>query len=609
MSYFKLVFKTAIREPIIWVATALLAVLLSVCSVIPYYLFGSDLLRQTVNVNYKTLSESMANGSYEDAPAQILKDVELRLQYLSSAANATISSDFYAALSQLYSLDEEASSAGSLVGSTYNEAVAAKKYAETMSMAGELPEYDSSIQLPAILLVSLAPSTMPQFVLSVPAIAIVFVISKITSRKKLLGSDAIPADRAILSRSAAGIAICFMSLPLSFMPTLFIAFFKNGLGDSTYPMVFLKGGSVVETTAGEAALWTIVLIAVMWLFLSVVGICITCLSRNTLVGVLGVPILALIPSAPSYYSASSPFGSLLMYVPLSYFCPWVIAGSFGSFPYVDITPAYALDAWMGCLILGIWTSSALVLSTLLAFMRQHIYARKVKPTVSRGIILNAATVAYGRNMLLFNASLRVDKGEVIGLIAPNGSGKTTLLTILSGRTKHMRKGTLRINGLAPTDEVAYAHSVYYAPSDASLLYPFMSARFHIQAIQILYGQSSNSCDLAGEVGMIEFLDKPVRALSQGMVRQLSLAMAIASKAPYVLLDEPINALDPNKSELAGNCIQKMAKRGVGVIVSSHQPEEMDRICTRFAFLTNKTLKSIEAGNTQTCRELFHTYFG
>ena len=311
MSYFKLVLKVAIREPIVWIGTAFLAGILSICLIIPYPLFGPDLLRQTMNMNYKVLSESMTNGAYDGAPAQIVEEAELRLQYLRTMLNANTSSEFYTSLARLYALDEEASSSGSLIGSTQNEMSAAKKYAEVMSEVGELPEYDSSIQLPAVFLASVAPSTLPQFVLPIPAIAIVFAVSKITSKKKLLGSTVIPAGISVLSKSAVGVVICLVSFLLSCAPVLLGAILKNGFGSHIYPMVFLKGGSIVETTVGQAALWTIMLIMLTWLFLSVFGICISSLSKNTLAGVFGTFILALIPSAPSYYSAGSPIGFLL----------------------------------------------------------------------------------------------------------------------------------------------------------------------------------------------------------------------------------------------------------------------------------------------------------
>lgn len=609
MMYCRLVLKVLLREPVLWAATASFALLLSLSALVPYPLYGPGLLRQVLRMNHESLSTNLASGAFDGAPNRLIDDINQQLAYMEDALSADTSSGFYATLAELYRANEEEVSSGTLVGSSALEAEVNVRYAEAMSEAGETPEYDSSTQLPALLLASVAPSTLPQFVLVILPLLIGLSVSMVTDWRKLLGSSTVSRSIAVLSRCIVGVIVCLVTFALSCLPFLAISTLKNGLGSPTYPIVFLRGGEIIQTTAGQAALWTAVLVFLSWLFLSSACICVSCVARSSIAGFCCALVLALVPSAPSYYLSDSLLGFPLAYMPLSYFCPWVVAGSVGLFPYVDLTPSISLDPWVGCRVLVVWGAGVIAFSALLALVRQSVAARQTRPSLGNGISLQEATVSYGDEILLSDVSFRMGKAEVVGLIAPNGAGKTTLLEILAGRERRLKAGVVSIEGVSPKDEQAYASQMFYAPSDKRLMYPHMSARFHIEVVQALYNHKVGTERIAESVGASDFLDKPVRTLSQGMVRQLSLCMAAASGAPFVLLDEPLNALDPNKSELAESCVRGMAETGSGIVISSHQPEEMDRICDRFLFLENENLTSVEVDGKETCRDLYHKFFG
>lgn len=607
MTYLRLLFKVALRDSVAWVALLALAALLSLCMFMPSPLYGPELLRSTAQMNYDSISMTLADGSLDGAPAEVVEDMNLRLEYNGAMLRATTSQEFYSALANLDAIDVEGASSGYSSPDEQN-LVAEKVYAEAMALLDDAPEYNDSNELPGILVISAAPVTLPQVVLAAPAVAVAFAVSRLAERQKLLGSRVVPAAPALFARCVTGALLCLAAVLLAFTPVFLFSTLKNGLGDPSFPVVFTHGGQIVETTAGNAALWTLALVALSSVFLAVAGICASGLTGSSAAGAMVGIVLALIPSAPSYYSASSPLGSVLESVPSSYFCPWRVAGSVGVIPYVDATPTCVLRPGAGCVVLAIWTCAAVLLGLLCSFMRQALRARSSRQESGVGLAIDAATVGYGKHTLLAGATFELRPGEVVGLIAPNGAGKTTLLEVLSGRTRRMSDGRLCANGVAPGKEVAYAHLVYYAPSDARLMYPRMSARFHIDAVARLYHSDVTVESAASAMGMSGFLDKPVKSLSQGMTRQLSLAMAITSGASYVLLDEPLNALDPIKSERSANCIVDMVKRGAGIVISSHQVEEMDRICDRFVFLSDKGLVGVAPRRGKTCRELFHRFF-
>ena len=220
MSYSRLLLKVVAREPIAWVSFGALAVLLSLCAFLPYPLYGPELLKLTLRMNYESLSQSISSGSLDGAPDDLVESMRARVEYMDLALNAETNHDFYRALSNIYAIDEAQSSSGSLVGTSPLEEAAKKEYADAMAMVDGSTGYDYSNQLPGILLFTVAPSTLPQFALSIPAIAIAFCISSATDRRKLLGSATIPAGTSLLSRCLVGVVLSAIGLCAAIIPPL-----------------------------------------------------------------------------------------------------------------------------------------------------------------------------------------------------------------------------------------------------------------------------------------------------------------------------------------------------------------------------------------------------
>lgn len=242
MTYCRLVLKVLLREPVLWAATASFALLLSLSALVPYPLYGPGLLRQVLRMNHESLSTNLASGAFDGAPNRLIDDINQQLAYMEDALSADTSSGFYATLAELYRANEEEVSSGTLVGSSALEAEVNVRYAEAMSEAGETPEYDSSTQLPALLLASVVPSTLPQFVLVILPLLIGLSVSMVTDWRKLLGSSTVSRSIAVLSRCIVGVIVCLVTFALSCLPFLAISTLKNGLGSPTYPIVFLRGG-------------------------------------------------------------------------------------------------------------------------------------------------------------------------------------------------------------------------------------------------------------------------------------------------------------------------------------------------------------------------------
>lgn len=221
--------------------------------------------------------------------------------------------------------------------------------------------------------------------------------------------------------------------------------------------------------------------------------------------------------------------------------------------------------------------------------------------------LHDGCIGYGQKPLIEGAELCLEPGELAGFMAPNGFGKTTLLRVLAGDLGLLESGTLAADGMSPQQMARYLHLVYYAPSDDMLFHSNMSVAFHLEAVSRKWGSGLDIADVAHESEVESFLSKPVKKLSQGMKRQLSLAMAKLSGARYLLLDEPLNALDPLRSERASTFIRGMVDRGAGILLVSHQPEEMDRICDSCLVIDDRKL--LPVSKDRPFRSIFHEHYG
>lgn len=220
--------------------------------------------------------------------------------------------------------------------------------------------------------------------------------------------------------------------------------------------------------------------------------------------------------------------------------------------------------------------------------------------------LTNAGIGYGNHTILADSSLQLAPGEVVGLVAPNGFGKTTLMRVLAGNRRRMLSGYLSLNDISPYDTKNYARDVYLSHADNSLLYRNMSGRYHLEVVKELWDSTAEIDDTAKLTQIDGFIDLPTSKLSQGMGRLLALAMALESRAKYVLLDEPLNALDPTRTDMAEDIMRNMASQGTGVLVASHNSEALDKVCGRYIFFKDTRLVSVN--KRASCRELYYEFY-
>lgn len=193
---------------------------------------------------------------------------------------------------------------------------------------------------------------------------------------------------------------------------------------------------------------------------------------------------------------------------------------------------------------------------------------------------------YGKHEALKDVSIKVPKGSIFGLIGKNGAGKTTLMRIISG-LQEQNKGTVDIK--CPVIGALIDTPAYYRTSNAY-------ENLKIQFMNLGLTSYEDIPEIINMVGLDIAGKKPVMSYSFGMRQRLGLAIALCGFPDLVILDEPVNGLDPQGIISIRELILKMNKeRGTTFIISSHLLDELAKIATDFAFIDNGTIiKQISA---------------
>ncbi len=181
--------------------------------------------------------------------------------------------------------------------------------------------------------------------------------------------------------------------------------------------------------------------------------------------------------------------------------------------------------------------------------------------------------------------LSLNPGTILGLAGPNGAGKTTLLGLIAGILSP-QSGELRIDGIILADNsgcLPLRAKIGFMPERVgwSGIGTPLSAVSRIRAMRNSGKTAMQALDL---VGLASRAHDPLNTLSQGMRQRISLATALLYEPHLLLLDEPMNALDPVAQGAFRDMIKEIAADGCSVIISSHQLSDIEKICDEVAIL-------------------------
>jgi ABC-2 type transport system ATP-binding protein len=210
------------------------------------------------------------------------------------------------------------------------------------------------------------------------------------------------------------------------------------------------------------------------------------------------------------------------------------------------------------------------------------------------VFLERANKFFGPHQILFDLTLSVRPGEIVGLLGPNGSGKTTALRCIAGYYA-IDSGTVSVCGepVGPQG-LAARRLIGYLPEKAPL-YDSLSVNHYLEFVAQAKAIPRSARKPAIERAMRAFdlnnvRNKAIGRLSKGFRQRVGLAQAVLNDPPVLLLDESTNGLDPLQIVEAREMIRSSAS-GRAVIFSSHLMQEIESLCTRVVMLRQGHLVS------------------
>ncbi|QIK62161.1 ABC transporter ATP-binding protein [Leucobacter viscericola] len=180
---------------------------------------------------------------------------------------------------------------------------------------------------------------------------------------------------------------------------------------------------------------------------------------------------------------------------------------------------------------------------------------------------------YGSKRAVDNISFSIAPGKVTGFLGPNGAGKSTSMRLMLGLDRPT-EGTVTVHGESYRDLPAPMGEVG-ALLDAKGVHPGRSARSHLRSLAATHGISDKRVDeVLGQTGLSEVAGKRVGGFSLGMGQRLGIAAALLGDPRVLILDEPVNGLDPDGVLWVRHLLRGLAAEGRTVLLSSHLMSEM-----------------------------------
>ena len=189
---------------------------------------------------------------------------------------------------------------------------------------------------------------------------------------------------------------------------------------------------------------------------------------------------------------------------------------------------------------------------------------------------------YHQQDVLKDITFQIENPQIVALVGPNGSGKTTMLNCLMNLLP-FQEGEITILGKNHKDPSLF-YDVSYL-QDNRVLYGDLTGYDHLKFIcKVQKLPISKVKEVAEYIGMDSYGKKRVRSYSLGMKQHLLLAMAVINNPKLILLDEPINGLDPTSAIHMRNILMDLHAKGTTIIISSHNLEEIDKMTNTIYFM-------------------------
>ena len=213
---------------------------------------------------------------------------------------------------------------------------------------------------------------------------------------------------------------------------------------------------------------------------------------------------------------------------------------------------------------------------------------------------------YGGTLALDHVDLHVDRGQIYGLVGKNGAGKTTLIRTVTAQTIPT-SGEIELFGATGERELRHMRARLGAVVETPSFYPFLTAAQNLEYYRLQRGIAGKTCveEALQLVGLTGTGRKKFKNFSLGMKQRLGLALSIMSQPDFLILDEPINGLDPTGIVQFREILQRLnEEKNTTILISSHILSELSNLATHYGFIDGgHMLQQISAREiAERCRE-------
>ena len=223
---------------------------------------------------------------------------------------------------------------------------------------------------------------------------------------------------------------------------------------------------------------------------------------------------------------------------------------------------------------------------------------------------NGLSKRYRAFTALNGLNMHIPKGSIYGFVGRNGAGKTTLIRLICG-LQEPTSGSFILYGAKNTDtKIERARRRMGAVVESPAVYPDMTAEENLRQQYLVLGMPSADgiAELLHLVGLDGTGKKKVKNFSLGMRQRLGIAVALAGNPDFLVLDEPVNGLDPQGIIEMRELILKLNREhGITVLISSHILDELSRLATHYGFIDGgRMVKEMSAEELEKrCRKCLH----
>lgn len=195
--------------------------------------------------------------------------------------------------------------------------------------------------------------------------------------------------------------------------------------------------------------------------------------------------------------------------------------------------------------------------------------------------------SFGKKQILKDVSFEIDEKDILAFIGPNGSGKTTTIKLILG-LQNIDSGSVKINGYDVEKDFVKSIEKVGAIVENPDTYMYLSGWQNLKLVANLYkGVTDDDLKtIVKTVGLENRIHDKVSKYSLGMRQRLGIARALINKPNLLVLDEPTNGLDPEGIKDLRILLKRLAKEGMGILISSHNLAELESFCNKVLIIDN-----------------------